>query len=66
MLPSRFYYARTFIIVYNLLLLLVMWYLGRTARKEKLNLELEFFHRIQRMLIKYDQEFEGYKFDDGI
>lgn len=43
-----------------------MWYLGRTARKEKLNLELEFFHRIQRMLIKYDQEFEGYKFDDGI
>lgn len=62
----RYYYARTFIMIYNLFLLLIMWYMGRMARKEKLNLELEFFHRVQRMLMKYDQEFEGFKFDDGI
>ncbi len=44
----------------------MMWYLCRLARKEKLNLELSFYHRIQRMLLKYDMEFQGFKFDEGI
>lgn len=47
-------------------MLLVMWWMGRHSRREKLDLELQFYHRMQRMLLKYDTEFEGYNFEEGL
>lgn len=66
MLPGRFYTARSFMWFHNLIMLLVMWWMGRHSRREKLDLELQFYHRMQRMLLKYDTEFEGYNFEEGL
>ena len=41
--PERFYVPRTFLSIYNLVFLIILWYKMRQARKDKLDLEWSFF-----------------------
>ena len=52
MLPKQFFYSRTFLNIYNLLILAILWWKVRKAREEKLNLELMLFQRVESLKIK--------------
>jgi hypothetical protein len=41
--PDRFFTPRTFLTIYNLAFLVVIWYKLRQARREKLDLEFTFY-----------------------
>lgn len=41
--PERFFLPRTFLSVYNLVFLIILWYKMRQSRKDKLDLEFGFF-----------------------
>lgn len=41
--PEKFFYARTFLSMYNLVFLLAIWYKLRQSRKDKLDLEFTFY-----------------------
>ena len=41
--PDKFFMPRTFLSIYNLVFLLALWYKLRQARREKTELEFEFF-----------------------
>lgn len=48
--PDRFFYSRQFLSLYNLLILLVVWKKLSASRREKKNLEFEFFNRIDAIM----------------
>ena len=52
LLPRQFFYSRVFLNAYNLIFLAIMWYKVRKARKEKLDLELQFFNRLENLILK--------------
>lgn len=41
--PERFFLPRTFLSIYNLIFLILMWYKMRQSRRDKLELEFGFF-----------------------
>ena len=41
--PERFFLPRTFLSIYNLAFLLLMWYKMRQSRRDKLELEFSYF-----------------------
>lgn len=49
--PERFYLPRTFLSIYNLVFLMIMWYKMRQARREKLDLEFGFFQRVEGIMV---------------
>ena len=52
LLPKSFFLSRTFLNIYNVLILGVLWWKVRKARKEKLELEFEFFQRVEGLIIR--------------
>ena len=52
LLPKQFFYSRTFLNIYNIIILAVLWWKVRKAREEKLNLELRFYQRVESLRIK--------------
>lgn len=54
MTPERFFVGRTFISIYNLVLLVTIWYKLRQARREKMDLEYMFFKRTESIMATMD------------
>jgi len=52
MTPERFFYSRQFLSIYNFIFLLIVWKKLSTARKEKKNLEFEYFNRIDAIMTR--------------
>ena len=48
--PQRFFIGRTFISMYNLALLVAIWYKLREGRREKQQLEYAFFRRTESIM----------------
>ena len=57
--PDKFFYARTLLCMYNLAFLIAVWYKLRQARREKLDLEYNFFVRIDSVMTRMSYLFEG-------
>lgn len=60
--PEKFFYARTFLSIYNLIFLIAIWYKLRQSRKDKVELEYQFFNRMETVMLRMasildDQEF---------
>lgn len=51
MTPERFFLPRTFLSLYNLVFLIIMWYKIRQSRKDKLELEFGFFSRVEGIMV---------------
>ena len=49
--PERFFLPRTFLSLYNLVFLILMWYKMRQSRRDKLNLEFAFFQRVEGIMV---------------
>ena len=52
MTPDKFFFGRTLLSYYNLAFLIAIWYKLRQARKEKVNLEYEFFVRVDAVMAR--------------
>jgi hypothetical protein len=50
MAPERFFVGRTFVSMYNLVLLIAIWHKLRQARREKMDLEYMFFKRTESIM----------------
>jgi len=49
--PERFYLPRTFLSIYNLAFLLILWYKMRKSRQDKSELEFSFFQRVEGIMV---------------
>ena len=49
--PERFFLPRTFLSIYNLVFLIIMWYKMRQSRRDKLELEFSFFSRVEGIMV---------------
>lgn len=58
MTPERFFIPRTFLSMYNLLFLLLIWYKLRQARREKRDLEFQFFQRVEGIMVTMQNIFD--------
>mmetsp|Transcript_11649 Transcript_11649/g.15794 ORF Transcript_11649/g.15794 Transcript_11649/m.15794 type:complete len:182 (+) Transcript_11649:445-990(+) len=56
--PERFYLPRTFLSLYNLAFLLILWYKMRQSKKDKLELEFGFFQRVEGIMVVMTNIFE--------
>ena len=56
--PDKFFVARTFVSFYNLAFLIAVWYKLRQGRKEKIELEFNFFQRVEGIMIKMSEVFD--------
>jgi len=52
MTPDKFFIGRTFLNFYNILFLLLIWYKLREARRQKLDLEYNFFSRVDSVMAR--------------
>jgi hypothetical protein len=50
MTPERFFVGRTFVSMYNFVLLVAIWHKLRQARREKMDLEYMFFKRTESIM----------------
>jgi len=50
--PEKFFMARTFIAMYNLVILLAIWHKLRKGRQEKVDLEMGFFERVDAVMMR--------------
>jgi len=55
--PEKFFMARTILAMYNLALLFAVWYKLRQARREKLELEMSFFGRVDAVMSRMARVF---------
>jgi hypothetical protein len=55
--PEKFFYARTFLSIYNLVFLIAIWYKLRQSRKDKLELEFTFYQRIEGIMLRMSNIF---------
>jgi TRAP-type mannitol/chloroaromatic compound transport system permease small subunit len=55
--PEKFFYARTFLSMYNLVFLIAIWYKLRQSRKDKLNLEFTFYQRVEGIMLRMSNIF---------
>lgn len=60
--PEKFFYARTFLSIYNLVFLLAIWYKLRQSRRDKLDLEFQFFQRVEGIMIRMSEIFNDQEF----
>ena len=60
--PDKFFIARTFISMYNLGFLVLVWFKCRQARKEKQDLEFNFYTRIEGIMLRMSELFEDQNF----
>mmetsp|Transcript_570 Transcript_570/g.1098 ORF Transcript_570/g.1098 Transcript_570/m.1098 type:complete len:158 (-) Transcript_570:25-498(-) len=63
MTPEKFFVARTFLGFYNIAFLLGIWYKLRTGRDEKLELEYNFFVRVDQVMARMAKVIEDDKFE---
>lgn len=56
--PTKFFFGRSFLTLYNIAFLLVIWYKLRQGRKQKLDLEYQFFDRIETVMGRMSSAFE--------
>ena len=61
MTPERFYVPRTFLSLYNLLFLFIMWFKMRQSRREKLEMEFGFFQRVEGIMVTMSNIFDDDK-----
>ena len=50
--PDKFFLARTFLSIYNLVIVLGIWYKFNQSRKDKVNLEMEFVERVNEVAMR--------------
>lgn len=60
--PERFFQARTFLSMYNLVFLLLIWYKLRQSRKDKLELEFTFYQRVEGIMLRMTDIFNDKEF----
>ena len=60
--PEKFFYARTFLSMYNLVFLIAIWYKLRQSRKDKLDLEFTFYQRIEGVMSRMNGVFNDSEF----
>lgn len=60
--PEKFFYARTFLSMYNLVFLLAIWYKLRQSRKDKLDLEFTFYQRVEGIMLRMSNIFNDQDF----
>lgn len=60
--PEKFFYARTLLSMYNIVLLLLIWHKLRKGRKEKVDLEYNFFLRVDNVMARMAYLFEDSEF----
>ena len=53
--PEKFFVMRTFLSIYNVLFLFAIWYKIRQARREKVELEYDFFVRVDAVLARMSE-----------
>ena len=58
MTPEKFFIGRTFVSVYSLAILLAIWYKLRKARDQKLELEMEYFSRVDSVMARLANMFK--------
>ena len=56
--PERFFQARTFLNIYNILFLIAVWYKLRESRRQKLDLEFTFFQRVESLMLRMSNIFQ--------
>ena len=56
--PEKFFYPRIFLSGYNLIILVAIWYKLRQARQEKLDLEFNFFTRVDSVMARMSNIFQ--------
>jgi hypothetical protein len=66
MTPEKFFYARTFLSIYNLVFLIAVWYKLRQARREKLELEFTFYQRVEGIMLRMSNIFNDQEFANAI
>lgn len=49
--PERFFLPRTFLSLYNLIFLIILWKKMRQSRRDKLELEFGFFNRVEGIMV---------------
>lgn len=64
MTPDRFYIPRTFLSIYNLVFLILIWYKLRQARRDKIDLEFSFYQRVEGLMLRMSNIFQDQKFGD--
>jgi len=64
--PEKFFYARTFLSIYNLVFLLAIWYKLRQSRRDKLDLEFQFFQRVEGIMIRMSDIFNDQEFGQQV
>eukprot|EP00347_Sterkiella_histriomuscorum_P000443 403375849 len=62
--PDKFFTARTFLSMYNLGFLLLIWYKLRQARKDKLDLEFAFYNRVEGIMLRMSNLFDDEQFKE--
>lgn len=62
--PERFFVARTFLSIYNLIFLIAVWYKLRQARRDKLDLEFTFYQRVEGIMLRMSNIFEDQQFGE--
>jgi hypothetical protein len=60
--PEKFFFSRTLLAMYNLFLLLAVWYKLRQGRREKIDLEFQFFVRVDAVMARMSNIFDDDEF----
>jgi hypothetical protein len=58
MTPERFFLPRTYLTIYNIAFLCVVFYKFRQGRKEKLELEFSFYQRVESIMLRMSNVLE--------
>lgn len=55
--PERFFVPRTFLSIYNIVFLALIWFKFRKGRAEKLDLEFTFYQRVEGIMLRMSNIF---------